>query len=286
MSMRTSAIFSVLLCLITFVGCDAPNVDVPPTPNPEPVPTELEFKIDVKRVGMYDVEIAITPPNDTIVYGCGVASGGRAEGLEYGDLLARLAMKDANHQIFSGEGVYRGGGFLPSTKQAFICYYDPVSCGQYVSETTEAIVLEFNTLPAPEAKNYITKLELCGPYSREGILNIDPSIGEVAASDEGMWYFYRIETANDNTAMIYSYPTYQLGLLDDYERLFALLIQNGWRAEKHYFNHIWDNDFIMVYAMVQDEDGVVSQIVASEVLKNDMECRDAQEFVDFYNRQL
>ena len=284
--MRTSVIFSMLLCLIAFVGCDAPNVDVQLPPEPDPMPTKLEFKIDVKRVGMYDVEIAITPPNDTIVYGCGVASASRAEGLEYGDLLARLAMKDANHQIFSGEGVYRGEGFLPSTKQIFICYYDPVSCDQYVSETTEAIVLEFNTLPAPEAKNCITKLQLCGPYSREGILNIDPNIVEVAASDEGMWYFYRIETANDDTAMIYSYPTYQLGLLDDYERLFALLMQNGWRAEKHYFNHPWDNDFIMVYAMVQDEDGVMSEIVASEVLKNDMECRDAQEFVDFYNRQL
>lgn len=280
--MRVSAIFITLLAMIIFLGCDTTDINVHPTPEPDPVPEDMEFKLEIKHVGMYDVEVAITPPNDTITYCCGVVPNHMVKGDEEDYTLAMLALTDLQPNVFRGEGLYRSVGYLPASKQTFICFYDPVSCDQFVTPTTEAITLEFNTLSAPDVENSITSIELCGPYQREDILSLDPTISEVAASSEGMWYFYRITTANDNIMQIYSYPTYQLGMLDQYDRLFALLMQNGGGVVKNIINHPWDNSSIVVYAMVQDMEGVMSPIAESISLKNDMECRDAQEFVEFY----
>ncbi len=283
--MRTSAIYLTILTMLIFFGCDTHNVNIQPTPEPDPVPPTLEFKLEIVHVGMYDVEVAIAPPNDTITYCCGVVPSHMIKGDEEDYTLAMLALTDHHPKAFKGEDLYRGAGYMASSKQTLICFYDPVSCDQFVTPTTEAITLEFTTLSAPDVENSISGIELCGPYQREDILSLDPTISEVAASDEGMWYFYRITTANDNIMQIYSYPTYQLGMLENYDRLFALLMQYGERVEKNIIHNPWDNSYVVVYAMVQDMAGTVSPIVESISLRNDMECCDAHEFIDFYYQQ-
>jgi hypothetical protein len=131
------------------------------------------------------------------------------------------------------------------------------------------------------AKNGITDIELFGPYLREDILALDPSISEVIESD-GAWYFYRITTQNDNIAKIYSYPTYQVAMMDAaYASLFMLIMQRSWMVENSYFCHPFNSN-LCVFAMVEDGDGVMSDIVMSNILNYNDQARDAQEFVDHY----
>lgn len=110
---------------------------------------------------------------------------------------------------------------------------------------------------------------------------LDPSISEVIESD-GAWYFYRITTQNDNIAKIYSYPTYQVAMMDAaYASLFMLVMQRSWMVENSYFCHPFNSN-LCLFAMVEDGDGVMSDIAMSNILNYNDQARDAQEFVDHY----
>lgn len=277
--MRVNILHILLLVAVAFVGCAVPQEEIVETP-PVDEPT---FEIRFNHVGTHDVWFDVVPSCDSLTYGCGVVASHIAEDAdEYG--LAHLAQQDSHYCKARGELSFRGDGYMAGSEQTIIIHYDTTTYDVAISENTKTFTLIFKTLDAPKCNNSVTSVELFGPYLRDEILLIDPTISEVEAESEGMWYFWRIETENDDIATLYCYPTYQLGMLEQYERLFALMVENSWRVNRHYINHPWQ-DYIVVYAMVEDSSGGMSEIVESNYMRNTMQPRDAQEFVDFYHEQ-
>ena len=277
--MRVKNLHILLLVVVAFVGCSVPQGEIVETP---PV-DELTFEIEFNHVGTHDVWFEVIPSCDSVTYGCGVVATHIAESADdYG--LAQLAKRDSHYCKTKGQLSFHGSGYMAGSEQTIIIHYDTTTENAELSENTKAYTFIFKTLPTPKCNNSVTSVELFGPYLRDEILLIDPTISEVEAEVEGMWYFWRIATENDDIATLYCYPTYQLGMLEQYERLFVLMIENSWRVDRHYINHPWQ-DYLVVYAMVEDSNGGMSEIVESNYLHNTMQPRDAQEFVDFYHEQ-
>lgn len=277
--MKVNILHILLLATVVFASCNRPHGEIIETPPAD----ELTFEIKFDHVGTYDVWFEVIPSCDTITYGCGVVASHIAEFADdYG--LAQLAHRDSHYCKAKGPLSFHGSGYMADSEQKIIIHYDTTTYNAEISKNTKAYTFIFKTLPAPKCNNSVTSVELFGPYLRDDILLIDPTISKVEAEADGMWYFWRIETENDDIATLYCYPTYQLGMLEQYERLFALMIDNSWRVDKHYINHPWQ-DYIVVYAMVEDSNGGMSNIVESNYMHNSMQPRDAQEFVEFYHEQ-
>ena len=272
-------IYVLAIAVIAFWGCERANQNIPTGGDDngnDVVVEEPTFEVEFKHIGWYDIEAEITPPEGVTEYGCGVVESNKVRGIENSELAIKWTHDDACHKLLYNKDIYNGYGYLDDHEYSLVCHY------WVEGENEQKIYIhEFKTEAAPEAKNGITDIELFGPYLREDILALDPSISEVIESD-GAWYFYRITTQNDNIAKIYSYPTYQVAMMDAaYASLFMLIMQQSWRLEHNYFYHPYNN-YICVYAMVEDGDGVMSTIAESNILSNNAEARDAQEFVDYY----
>ena len=271
-------IYVLAIAVIAFWGCERANQNIPTggDDNGNDVVVEKPtFEVEFKHIGWYDIEAEITPPEGVTEYGCGVVESNKVRGIENSELAIKWVHDDACHKLLYNKDIYNGYGYLDDHEYSLVCHY------WVEGENEQKIYIhEFKTEAAPEAKNSISNVELFGPYLSEEILTIDPTISEVAA-EGGLWYFYRITTENDNVKNIYSYPTYQVGMLGEYASLFMLIMQQSWRVEHNYFCHPYNN-YICVYAMVEDESGVMSTIAESNILSNNAEARDAQEFVDYY----
>lgn len=275
--MRVNVLDILLLAIIIFTGCNRPPVELIDMPQTD----EPTFEIRFQQVETYDVWFDVIPSCDSLTYGCGVVESHIAESADNYS-LAHLAQRDSHYRKATGELSFHGGGYMADSNQTIIIHYDTTTYDAEISQNTKAYTFTFRTLATPKCNNSITSVELFGPYLRNDILLLDPTISEVEAEVEGMWYFWRIETANNDIAKLYYYPTYQLGMLEEYERLFALMIEQSERMDRHYVNHPWQ-DYIVVYAMVEDSNGGMSDIVESNYLHNAMQIRDAQEFVEFYH---
>ena len=265
---------------VALVGCECAHNDIVNNDddnNPNDVEVEEPaFEVEFKHIGWYDIEAEITPPEGVVEYGCGVVESHKIRDIDNSELAVRWAYDDACHKTLYNKDIYSGYGYLDDYEYSLVIHYTLEG-----EDKPKIYTHEFKTMAAPEAKNAITYIELFGPYLREDILALDPTISEVIESD-GAWYFYRITTQNDNIAKIYSYPTYQVAMMDAaYASLFMLIMQQSWRVEHNYFCHPFNN-YICVYAMVEDESGVMSAIAESNILNNNAEARDAQEFVDYY----
>ena len=271
-------IYVLAIAVIAFWGCERANQNIPTGGDDNGNDVEVEeptFEVEFKHIGWYDIEAEITPPEGVTEYGCGVVESNKVRGIENSELAIKWVHDDACHKLLYNKDIYNGYGYLDDHEYSLVCHY------WVEGENEQKIYIhEFKTEAAPEAKNSISNVELFGPYLSEEILTIDPTISEVAA-EGGLWYFYRITTENDNVKNIYSYPTYQVGMLGEYASLFMLIMQQSWRVEHNYFCHPYNN-YICVYAMVEDESGVMSTIAESNILSNNAEARDAQEFVDYY----
>lgn len=271
-------IYVLAIAVIAFWGCERANQNIPTGGDDngnDVVVEEPTFEVEFKHIGWYDIEAEITPPEGVTEYGCGVVESNKVRGIENSELAIKWTHDDACHKLLYNKDIYSGYGYLNDHEYSLVCHY------WVEGENEQKIYIhEFKTEAAPEAKNSITSIELFGPYLSEDILALDPTINEVAA-EGGLWYFYRITTENDNVKNIYSYPTYQVGMLEEYASLFMLVMQQSWRVEHNYFYHPF-NSYISVYAMVEDNDGVMSTIAESNILSNNAEARDAQEFVDYY----
>ena len=271
-------IYVTIFALIALWGCERANQNIPTGGDDnsnDMVVEEPTFEVEFKHIGWYDIEAEITPPEGIVEYGCGVVESNKIQDIDNSELAVRWAHDDACHKTLYNREIYSGYGYLDDHEYSLVCHY------WVEGENEQKIYIhEFKTEAAPEAKNGITDIELFGPYLREDILALDPTISEVTA-DGGAWYFYRTTTANDNIKNIYHYPTYQLGMLEDYASLFTLVMQQSWIAKHNYlYNPL--NGYICVYAMVEDNDGVMSTIAESNTLNNNTEARDAQEFVENY----
>lgn len=277
--MRVKILDILLLATTFFIGCNTPHEEIIERPDAD----ELTFEIVFDHIGAHEVWFDVIPSCDSVTYGCGVAESSIAA-LADDYALAHLAQRDSHYHKAKGALSFHGGGYMAESEQTIIIHYDTSTYDAKISENTKAYTVNFKTLAMPKCNNSITSVELFGPYLRDEILRLDPAISGVEAETEGMWYFWRIETENDDIAKIYSYPTYQLGMLEQYERLFALMIEQSWRDTSNYVNHPWPN-YIVVYAMVEDSNGGMSDIVESNYLNNTMQSRNAQEFVDFYHEQ-
>lgn len=272
--------YILIVAALALLGCEEANNDIPDngegnnTGNEEV--EEPAFGVEFKHIGWYDIEAEITPPEGVVEYGCGVVESSKVRDLERHEIIIQFAHDDSCHKLLYNKDIYNGYGYLDDHEYSLVCHY------WVEGENEQKIYIhEFKTEAAPEAKNAITDIELFGPYLREDILALAPSISEVIESD-GAWYFYRITTQNDNIAKIYSYPTYQVAMMDAaYASLFTLVMQQSWIAKHNYFYNPL-NGYICVYAMVEDRDGVMSAIAESNILSNNAEARDAQEFVDYY----
>ena len=271
-------IYVLAIAVIAFWGCERANQNIPTGGDDNGNDVEVEeptFEVEFKHIGWYDIEAEITPPEGVTEYGCGVVESNKVRGIENSELAIKWVHDDACHKLLYNKDIYNGYGYLDDHEYSLVCHY------WVEGENEQKIYIhEFKTKVAPEAQNSITNVELFGPYLSEKILTIDPTISEVAA-EGGLWYFYRITTENDNVKNIYSYPTYQVGMLGEYASLFMLIMQQSWRVEHNYFCHPYNN-YICVYAMVEDKSGVMSAIAESNILSNNAEARDAQEFVDYY----
>ena len=271
-------IYVLAIAVIAFWGCERANQNIPTGGDDngnDVVVEEPTFEVEFKHIGWYDIEAEITPPEGVVEYGCGVVESSKVRDLGRHEIIIQFAHDDACHKLLYNKDIYSGYGYLDDHEYSLVCHY------WVEGENEQKIYIhEFKTEAAPEAKNSITSIELFGPYLSEDILALDPTINEVAA-EGGLWYFYRITTENDNVKNIYSYPTYQVGMLEDYASLFMLVMQQSWRVEHNYFYHPF-NSYISVYAMVEDSEGVMSAIAESNILNNNAEARDAQEFVDYY----
>lgn len=267
----------LIVAALALLGCEEANNNIPDNGD-DPNDVEVEepaFEVEFKHIGWYDIEAEITPPEGVVEYGCGVVESSKVRDLGRHEIIIQFAHDDACHKLLYNKDIYNGYGYLDDHEYSLVCHY------WVEGENEQKIYIhEFKTEAAPEAQNSITNVELFGPYLSEEILTIDPTISEVAA-EGGLWYFYRITTKNDNVKNIYSYPTYQVGMLGEYASLFMLIMQQSWRLEHNYFCHPYNN-YICVYAMVEDGDGVMSTIAESNILSNNAEARDAQEFVDYY----
>lgn len=271
-------IYVTIFALIALWGCERANQNIPTGGDDngnDMVVEEPTFEVEFKHIGWYDIEAEITPPEGIVEYGCGVVESNKIQDIENSVLAVKWAHDDACHKTLYNRDIYSGYGYLDGYEYALVIHYKAEG-----DEELKISTHEFKTEVAPEAKNGITDIELFGPYLREDILALDPSISEVIESD-GAWYFYRTTTANDNIKNIYHYPTYQLGMLEDYASLFTLVMQQSWIAKHNYFYNPL-NGYICVYAMVEDNDGVMSTIAESNTLNNNTEARDAQEFVENY----
>ena len=271
-------IYVLAIAVIAFWGCERANQNIPTGGDDNGNDVEVEeptFEVEFKHIGWYDIEAEITPPEGVTEYGCGVVESNKVRGIENSELAIKWVHDDACHKLLYNKDIYNGYGYLDDHEYSLVCHY------WVEGENEQKIYIhEFKTEAAPEAKNSISNVELFGPYLSEEILTIDPTISEVVA-EGGLWYFYRITTENDNVKNIYSYPTYQVGMLGEYASLFMLIMQQSWRVEHNYFCHPYNN-YICVYAMVEDKSGVMSAIAESNILSNNAEARDAQEFVDYY----
>ena len=269
--------YMLIVAALALLGCEEANNNIPDNGD-DPNDVEVEepaFEVEFKHIGWYDIEAEITPPEGVVEYGCGVVESSKVRDLGRHEIIIQFAHDDACHKLLYNKDIYSGYGYLDDHEYSLVCHY------WVEGENEQKIYIhEFKTKVAPEAQNSITNVELFGPYLSEEILTIDPTISEVAA-EGGLWYFYRITTENDNVKNIYSYPTYQVGMLGEYASLFMLIMQQSWRVEHNYFCHPYNN-YICVYAMVEDESGVMSTIAESNILSNNAEARDAQEFVDYY----
>ena len=269
--------YMLIVAALALLGCEEANNNIPDNGD-DPNDVEVEepaFEVELKHIGWYDIEAEITPPEGVVEYGCGVVESSKVRDLGRHEIIIQFAHDDACHKLLYNKDIYSGYGYLDDHEYSLVCHY------WVEGENEQKIYIhEFKTEAAPEAQNSITNVELFGPYLSEEILTIDPTISEVAA-EGGLWYFYRITTENDNVKNIYSYPTYQVGMLGEYASLFMLIMQQSWRVEHNYFCHPYNN-YICVYAMVEDESGVMSTIAESNILSNNAEARDAQEFVDYY----
>ena len=267
------------IAAIALIGCESAHnniVNNGDDNNPDDaVVEEAKFEVEFSHIGWYDIEVEITPPEGVTEYGCGVVESDKIRNIDNSELAVRWAHDDACHKTLYNKDIYSGYGYLDGYEYSLVIHYKAEG-----EDEPKIYTHEFKTEAAPEAKNSITSVELFGPYLSEDILAIDPTISEVAA-EGGLWYFYRITTENDNVKNIYSYPTYQVGMLEDYASLFMLVAQQSWRVEHNYFYHPF-NSYISVYAMVEDSEGVMSAIAESNILSNNAEARDAQEFVDYY----
>ena len=272
--------YMLIVAALALLGCEEANNNIVDsgegnnTGNEEV--EEPAFGVEFKHIGWYDIEAEITPPEGVVEYGCGVVESSKVRDLGRHEIIIQFAHDDACHKLLYNKDIYNGYGYLDDHEYSLVCHY------WVEGEDEQKIYIhEFKTEAAPEAKNGITDIELFGPYLREDILALDPSISEVIESD-GAWYFYRITTQNDNIAKIYSYPTYQVAMMDAaYASLFMLIMQQSQRVEHYYFCHPFDG-YISTYAMVEDKNGVMSHIVESNILSNSHEARDAQEFVNYY----
>lgn len=269
--------YMLIVAALALLGCEEANNNIPDNGD-DPNDVEVEepaFEVEFKHIGWYDIEAEITPPEGVVEYGCGVVESSKVRDLGRHEIIIQFAHDDACHKLLYNKDIYSGYGYLDDHEYSLVCHY------WVEGENEQKIYIhEFKTEAAPEAQNSITNVELFGPYLSEEILTIDPTISEVAA-EGGLWYFYRITTENDNVKNIYNYPTYQVGMLGEYASLFMLIMQQSWRVEHNYFCHPYNN-YICVYAMVEDESGVMSTIAESNILSNNAEARDAQEFVDYY----
>ena len=275
--MRKS-IYVLAVAVIAFWGCERANENIPTGGDDngnDVVVEEPTFEVEFKHIGWYDIEAEITPPEGVVEYGCGVVESYKIQGIENSELAIKWAHDDACHKTLYNKDIYNGYGYLDGYEYSLAIHYTLEG-----EDEPKISIHEFKTEEAPEAKNSITNVELLGPYLSEEILTIDPTISEVVA-DGGLWYFYRIATENDNISKIHSYPTYQIGMLGEYASLFMLIAQQSQRVEHNYFYHPF-NSYISVYAMVEDREGVMSTIAESNILSNNAEARDAQEFVDYY----
>lgn len=271
-------IYVTIFALIALWGCERANQNIPTSGDDnsnDMVVEEPTFEVEFKHIGWYDIEAEITPPEGVVEYGCGVVESNKIQDIENSELAVKWAHDDACHKTLYNRDIYSGYGYLDGYEYALVIHYKAEG-----DEELKISTHEFKTEVAPEAQNSITSIELFGPYLSEDILDLDPTISEVTA-DGGAWYFYRTTTANDNIKNIYHYPTYQLGMLEDYASLFTLVMQQSWIAKHNYFYNPL-NGYICVYAMVEDNDGVMSTIAESNTLNNNTEARDAQEFVENY----
>ena len=272
--------YMLIVAALALLGCEEANNNIPDngegnnTGNEEV--EEPAFEVEFKHIGWYDIEAEITPPEGVVEYGCGVVESSKVRDLGRHEIIIQFAHDDACHKRLYNKDIYNGYGYLDDHEYSLVCHY------WVEGENEQKIYIhEFKTEAAPEAKNGITDIELFGPYLREDILALDPSISEVIESD-GAWYFYRITTQNDNIAKIYSYPTYQVAMMDAaYASLFMLVMQRSWMVENSYFCHPFNSN-LCVFAMVEDGDGVMSDIAMSNILNYNDQARDAQEFVDHY----
>lgn len=269
----------LIIATLTLWGCERANNDIPGNeddPTNNVVVEKPTFEVELRDIGWYDVEAEITPPEGIAEYGCGVVESNKVRGIENIDIVVQLAHNDACHKRLFDKDIYSGYGLLDDYEYTLVIHYTAEGENELKIYTHE-----FKTEAAPEAQNSITNVELFGPYLREDILALDPSISEVIESD-GAWYFYRITTQNDNIAKIYSYPTYQVAMMDAaYASLFMLVMQRSWMVENSYFCHPFNSN-LCLFAMVEDGDGVMSDIAVSNMLNYNDQARDAQEFVDHY----
>ena len=271
-------IYVTIFALIALWGCERANQNIPTGGDDngnDMVVEEPTFEVEFKHIGWYDIEAEITPPEGVVEYGCGVVESDKIRNIDNSELAVRWAHDDACHKTLYNKDIYSGYGYLDGYEYSLVIHYEIEGENEIKISTHE-----FKTEVAPEAQNSITSIELFGPYLSEDILDLDPTISEVTA-DGGAWYFYRTTTANDNIKYIYHYPTYQLGMLEDYASLFMLVMQQSWIAKHNYFYNPL-NGYICVYAMVEDNDGIMSTIAESNILNNNAEARDAQEFVENY----
>lgn len=271
--------YIVTIAAIALVGCESAHnniVNNGDDNNPNDIVVEAaKFEVEFNHIGWYDIEVEITPPEGVTEYGCGVVESDKIRNIDNSELAVRWAHDDACHKTLYNKDIYSGYGYIDGYEYSLIIHYTLEG-----EDEPKIYTHGFKTEEAPEAKNSITSIELFGPYLGEEILAIDPTISEVVA-DGGAWYFYRTTTANDNIKNIYHYPTYQLGMLEEYASLFTLVMQQSWIAKHNYFYNPL-NGYICVYAMVEDNDGVMSTIAESNTLNNNTEARDAQEFVENY----
>ena len=269
--------YMLIVAALALLGCEEANNNIPDNSD-DPNDVEVEepaFEVEFKHIGWYDIEAEITPPEGVVEYGCGVVENNKIQDIENSELAVKWAYDDACHKTLYNRDIYSGYGYLDGYEYALVIHYKAEG-----DEELKISTHEFKTEVAPEAQNSITSIELFGPYLSEDILDLDPTISEVTA-DGGAWYFYRTTTANDNIKNIYHYPTYQLGMLEDYASLFTLVMQRSWMVENSYFCHPFNSN-LCVFAMVEDGDGVMSDIVMSNILNYNDQARDAQEFVDHY----